>query len=184
MTDRSLLVLDLDETIIFSTHEPLAGLPSKPLVGYHVHPRPGLGAFLERASELYDVGVWTAAGSSYGEIITKTFVEPVVKPIFTFTSKRCTLRRDWDGDGCWISSKPLRKLRRFGYALERTLIIEDDPKKVSINYGNAIYVPPFEGQVNDVVLEHLADYLHRLHKQPNFRRIEKRGWLVDYGKSI
>jgi RNA polymerase II subunit A small phosphatase-like protein len=77
----------------------------------------------------------------------------------------------------WVATKPLVKIkRRYNIPLERILIIEDDPLKVKSNYGNAIYVKPFQGDVADDELKHLTHYLQEIAMESNFRRIEKRGW--------
>ena len=44
------------------------------------------------------------------------------------------------------------------------------------NYGNAIYIKEFTGDVNDCELRHLYNYLLTLKTVKNVRTIEKRGW--------
>ena len=39
--------------------------------------------------------------------------------------------------------KDLRKVARLGFDLNRILVVDDKRKKLSRNYGNAIYVAPF-----------------------------------------
>jgi RNA polymerase II subunit A small phosphatase-like protein len=75
-----------------------------------------------------------------------------------------------------IPIKDLRKAVRRGYPLERILIVDDTREKVCRNYGNAIYVTEFVGSNTDEELPQLAKYLVHLRFEPNFRRIEKRGW--------
>ena len=58
----------------------------------------------------------------------------------------------------------------------RILIVDDTREKVCRNYGNAIYVTEFIGSNTDEELPQLARYLIHLRSEPNFRRIEKRGW--------
>ena len=41
--------------------------------------------------------------------------------------------------------KPLKKVKRMGWRLERMLIVDDTPEKCLRNYGNAIHPLPFEG---------------------------------------
>ena len=74
----------------------------------------------------------------------------------------------------WV--KDLRKVKRKGHDLDRVLIVDDEPAKLTRNYGNAIYVTPFEGNPNDSELPLLLKYLERLWHTRNFRAIEKRGW--------
>ena len=44
------------------------------------------------------------------------------------------------------------------------------------NYGNAIYIKEFTGDVNDCELQHLYNYLLTFKTVENVRIIEKRGW--------
>ena len=72
--------------------------------------------------------------------------------------------------------KPLVKLKRHGWPLERVLILDDTPSKSAQNYGNAIYPKPFEGDPNDDELALLAKYLPELASCENVRKVEKRNW--------
>ena len=187
MSEKPLLVLDLDETIIYSDYSAIPGLFRFEKYGYHIHARPWLCPFLSDIRYYYDIGLWTAADESYAEAIADIYVRPLLTPIFVWSRKRCALKRDLDrddryytGDGGFNPTKPLRKLKKFGYPLKRTLIVEDDPKKVQQNYGNAIYIKPFEGDIEDDHLKKLAKYLLDLEKEPDFLRIEKRGWSKRY----
>lgn len=58
--------------------------------------------------------------------------------------------------GGYYPAKGLAKVRRLGWSLKRVLIIDDEPIKLRKNYGNAIYVSPFEGAKEDNELELLA----------------------------
>ena len=55
------------------------------------------------------------------------------------------------------------------------LIIEDIPKNVTFNYGNAILVKQYIGN-DDNELEALCNYLISLKDIMDVRPIEKRGW--------
>ncbi|HLK98709.1 MAG TPA: NIF family HAD-type phosphatase, partial [Hymenobacter sp.] len=72
--------------------------------------------------------------------------------------------------------KVLKKLRRFGYDLNRTLIVDDTPAKAKRNYGNAIYPQEYLGQAQDDELPALLTYLLRFKDVSSVRSIEKRGW--------
>jgi RNA polymerase II subunit A small phosphatase-like protein len=72
--------------------------------------------------------------------------------------------------------KDLSKLEEHGFDLQRVLIVDDDPRKVSRNCRNAIYVKPFMGERDDDELPLLAEYLALIGETPDFLKIEKRGW--------
>ena len=72
--------------------------------------------------------------------------------------------------------KRLKKIKRFGFSLDKILIVDDTPHKSSENYGNAIYPNEFTGNGQDNELSLLIDYLKTLKYVDNVRRIEKRNW--------
>jgi RNA polymerase II subunit A small phosphatase-like protein len=72
--------------------------------------------------------------------------------------------------------KPLTKVRRAGWKLERVLIVDDTPEKCIRNYGNAVYPRPWTGAEDDIELQLLTSYLATIKDEPNVRRIEKRRW--------
>lgn len=174
--EKPLLILDLDETVIFSQH---AQLPDVPVVtrsgGYFVHQRPHLPEFLAQVSQWYTLAIWTAASMDYAQDIAKNAFEGY-ELAFIWAYERCVLRRNFEIDA-WVATKPLVKVKRsLGVSLSQMLILEDDPLKVQGNYGNAVYVEPFQGNPHDDDLLHLPAYLEELSGETNMRHIEKRGW--------
>lgn len=96
------------------------------------------------------------------------------------TTVKRTLPYDYERFGAnlgeYHTQKRLNKLKRFGWPLERVLIVDDSPEKCATNFGNAIYPTPFEGDESDNELKYLAGYLQELRECPNYRKIEKRRW--------
>ena len=72
--------------------------------------------------------------------------------------------------------KDIRKIKRLDFDSRRVLMVDDTPSKLSRNYGNAIYVSPYEGALCDTELLHLARYLNVIWDADNCRAIEKRVW--------
>lgn len=172
---RPLLILDLDETLIHASETELAHTPDFLIAPYALYLRPGVAGFLERMAQHYELAVWTSSSPAYARaVVARLFAEPE-RLAFTWASDRCTLRRDLDSD-TWCQSKPLHKLRRRGYDLRRVLVVDDSPEKHTRNYGNLIAVRPFEGDPADDELPRLGRYLQQLAGEPDFRRLEKRGW--------
>jgi len=105
---------------------------------------------------------------------------------FVWGRSRCTYKRnliideygyyDNDFNNHCLYTKPLKKLKRKGYKLEKVLIVDDTPHKSKDNYGNAIYPKEFKGETNDNELKKLSLYLKTLKDKQNVRRIEKRHW--------
>lgn len=173
-TDRKLLVLDLDETLVHASAEALDRAADVQLVGYHIYKRPHVDAFLDFAFAHFDVGVWTSSGRLYAEPLV-AWLMPGRTLQFLWSSQRCSTARDWETGG-YTSEKRLAKLRRLGFALEQMIGIDDTPSKYAKNFGNLVQVQEFNGNTGDDELLHLPRYLDTLRLQPNIRAVEKRRW--------
>ncbi|MBN1853686.1 MAG: HAD family hydrolase [Pirellulales bacterium] len=175
MIIKPLLILDLDETLVFSDEAPL-DRPCDFQVGpFFVYKRPHLDEFLTAVASEYQLAVWSSATSDYVTAVVDKLLPSNVELEFVWARKRCVRRMDFDRqEQVWL--KDLRKVKKQGYDLERTLIVDDEPLKLVRNYGNAIYIKPFVGDPLDAELPLLLNYLHWLQNQPHFRKIEKRGW--------
>lgn len=175
MSDRLLLVLDLDETLIHASEIELDRPADFRALRYHVYRRPHLQRFIDHALANFEVGVWTSSGKLYAEAVVEALFPP--KSLrFVWSSERCSISRDWT-TGEYMNRKRLHKLKRRGYRLERMLAIDDTPSKHSYNYGNLVCVREYLGEdEHDDELLQLMTYLDRLALEPNVRTIEKRRW--------
>ncbi len=172
--DKKLLVLDLDETLVFSTEHELDRPADMSVVGYHVYKRPHLDAFLDFAFSNFMVGVWTSSGKLYAEPLVAKLMPG--RPIeFIWSAMRCSLARDWE-TGAHSTQKRLAKLKKLGFKLDQIIGIDDTPSKYAKNYGNLVLVREFTGDLSDDELSHLPHYLESLRIEPNIRAIEKRSW--------
>lgn len=171
---RSLLILDLDETLWHGTLS--AGRVSFAL-------RPHLREFLEQVSETYDLAVWSSATADWIEegfnvVKRKTGFDLPARCFFVWDRSRCTLKRTEDGDYEW--RKPARKLRtgwiRSLYPRERILAADDTPRKWACGYGHLVRVSEWTGDAQDDELLKLAAYLVSIADEPDLLRLEKRGW--------
>ncbi len=172
-----LLVLDLDETLIFA--EDPGKLPRAPefMVGpYGVLRRPGLDRFLAFAfARFREVAVWTASTHAYAEPLLAQLLVPAQRLAFLWARDKCTLRVDWESRES-VHIKDIAKLRRRGYDERRILFVDDSPEKLARSFGNLVPVRPFLGDPADRELELLERYLEQLGPVENVRTIEKRGW--------
>jgi RNA polymerase II subunit A small phosphatase-like protein len=181
---RILLILDLDETLVHAREEPLERPADFTLYNYHVYRRPYLDQFIERCAQCFDLAVWSSASDDYVREVTQTIFPEPNQLHFIWGRSRATLRRSveeefshspyWLGHMAYL--KPLHKVKRLGWDLERVLIVDDSPEKSVRNYGNAIHPSAYEGNENDDELVHLATYLETLKDCANVRKIEKRRW--------
>ena len=128
-----LLILDLDETLIYATETPLEREPDF-VVGdfFHVYERPGLADFVRSVSADFMVAVWTSASDSYAAAIVRHVFPDPGQLQFVWTRKRCTYRLDIV-TGEAVGVKNLEKVRRRGFALESVLIVDDRPNVRTID---------------------------------------------------
>jgi carboxy-terminal domain RNA polymerase II polypeptide A small phosphatase len=175
MAERMLLVLDLDETLVHATAARLSYAHHHQVGPYLLYQRPGLVTFLQEVAEDFQLGVWTSSSPAYaGAVCSLIFPDPSVLQ-FIWASDRCTLTRNFES-GLADKAKPLRKLKRRGYDLARTVVVDDSPEKHTRNYGNLVQVAPFTGRQDDDELTLLTAYLRHLSTQRDIRSIEKRQW--------
>jgi carboxy-terminal domain RNA polymerase II polypeptide A small phosphatase len=178
---RKLLILDLDETLIYATEKPLDRSEDFMALSYFVYERPHLRAFIGSMLELFDIAVWTSSGRIYAShIVARIFPSDSLE--FLWASDRCTMVRDWETDQ-YISRKHLFKVKRQGWDLRQVIAVDDSPEKYARSYGNLVRVSEYLGDPNDRELPRLADYLAELNKEPNVRAIEKRFWRTSILKA-
>lgn len=188
MADKMLLVLDIDETLIHATPNALNRPADYKVFDYYVYCRPYLNAFFNTIKDDFLIALWSSASDDYVNEVAKHIVPKDITLQFVWARSRCTYKRDrellTDSFGNYEShfsdhfhyTKPLKKLKRKGFKLNRILIVDDTPHKCSNNYGNAIYPKEFLGDLQDDELKKLAQYLKTLKDITNVRTIEKRGW--------
>lgn len=173
--ERKLLILDLDETLIHANEVSLTYEPSFRYDQYFVYQRPGLALFLTDISKHYQLAIWSSADDRYVEEILSFITPQGLSWVFTWGRSKCSWKRDYVFD-TYCFEKRLDKLKRKGFRMEQTLIVDDSPEKARANYGNAVYIHPFTGDPADNELLHLYQYLLDIKDVGNVRSIEKRGW--------
>ncbi|MCY1043854.1 HAD family hydrolase [Corallococcus sp. bb12-1] len=185
LTDRILLILDLDETLVHVSEEPLGRKADFRFQGFFGHVRPHLEPFLTECASRFQLAIWSSGTDDYVTEIVKRILPPAIPLAFVWGRSRCTFAVDktrvmndghLDPDSHYGYVKKLHKLKRRGYRLERVLIVDDTPAKCVHNHGNAIYVREYDGQKHDTELLDLSRYLATLAEADNVRRIEKRDW--------
>lgn len=185
-TEKILLILDLDETLIHARTEPLERPADFKVFDYHVYKRPYLEAFLKNVTTHFQLAVWSSASDDYVEEVVNSIFVNKEDLVFVWGRSRCTYTRNYqiddygyyqvDNGSHYHYTKRLQKLKRKDFDLKRMLIVDDTPHKCRHNYGNAIYPKAYEGAIVDEELLHLASYLLSLEKLDNVRRVEKRNW--------
>lgn len=200
------LILDLDGTLI-DAQSP-AGASAALILGrvapvhvcgaklgeLRIYKRPYLDAFLEWCFQHFDnVGIWTLSAPEWlSEVLDNVLSQfPRSRWTLLWTGERAT-RCHGDPESRSMGGvhfvKDLKKvfrnkeLRRRGFTRWNTLIVEDTPGNCVRNYGNAVYVSPFDvvSSHRDEELRHLMTYFQNvLLPTGNVRQIEKRPWLTE-----
>mgnify|MGYP002778968918 CR=1 FL=1 len=179
MTEK-LLILDLDETLIYATETRLEHPPNFTLFEnteqpYFVYKRPHLETFLEFCFAKFEVAIWTSSSEDYARGVVDNILTSLQKPVFVWARTRCTYQRNPETyEYEWL--KNLTKLKRRGYKLENVVMVDDTPTKLAKHYGNLVPVKSFEGNDLDNELSLLPKFLEKLKTVENVRRVEKRYW--------
>ena len=173
--EKKLLVLDLDETLVYATAEILERQEDFTVGQYFVYKRPFLGEFIQFCFENFEVAIWTSSTHNYAtKIVEEIFPNPTELKFF-WSRLRCTISFD-EEEREHFHEKKMAKVRRRGYDLTKVMVVDDSPEKWRNSYGNLVRVKPYFGDVNDNELKKLIIYLERLKTAENIRKIEKRLW--------
>lgn len=176
ITEKSiLLILDLDETLIHATENKLTIPHDFKYADYFVYKRPFLNEFLNLVNQYFKLAIWSSADDTYVNDIVETICPKHINFEFVWTRSRCTIRRNYNLDR-YVPEKRLKKIKKLGFTLEKALIVDDSPEKTRDNFGNTIYINPFEGNQQDNELEKLNSFLLTIKDSINVRTLEKRGW--------
>ncbi len=189
--NKALLILDIDETLIYASKTMLDLEENCKVFDYYVYERPYLKAFLDHVEIDYELALWSSASDDYVEEIVKQTQLKNYTFKFIWGRSRATYKRNNEEDegrtyahdrSHYHYVKSLQKVKKMGYRMERILIVDDSPHKSKLNYGNAIYPRPYMGNIDDNELLTLANYLSLIKDCENFRKLEKRTWRLDISK--
>lgn len=144
------LLLDLDETLIWSQHSALTAHEDE----YTIAKRPYLMEFLQRMDPIFEIVIFTAACEDYAELAVNCF-DPERKLIKTIISKRSCIETK---EGYWV--KDLRIIA--DRELSKMLIVDNIIFSYSFQLENGIPITSYEGEDDDKELEYLALYLEGL----------------------
>ncbi|EME28918.1 mitochondrial presequence translocase subunit Tim50 [Galdieria sulphuraria] len=156
---RRTLVLDLDETLVYSQWKASEGW--KTLV------RPGVETFLEQMSHLYEIVLFTSSLPEH--------VDPIVRQIDSGGYISHVLYRDCIKREYGYSIKDLSRLNRD---LKRTIIVDNEPQCFKYQPLNGIAVPSWKGNEDDRCLFELTSLLEYIVRQdvPDVRDVIEKYW--------
>ncbi len=174
---NKLIVLDIDETLIHSYEKEVSDFDFKFNSDediFYTKKRPFLDEFIEYCFDNFKVAVWTSADRDYASQILKNIGITESDLLFFYSRENCSIKLDHEL-GIYIDIKPLNKIKDK-ISLDKVLIIDDKPETARNNYGNLIRIKAFKDDNDDSELLKLISYLEKIKNEPDFRRIEKRGW--------
>ncbi len=173
--DKKLLILDLDETLVFGTLQPLERPADFQVGEYSIYERPFVRDFIVACADAFRLAVWTSATEAYAAGVVDRLFGTSRIPEWVWARERCTLQFDYH-DFAYRYTKNIKKVKKLGHKLEQVVAVDNTPEKWSKSYGNLVLVADYEGDQEDNELLRLASYLHTLAGVENVRAIEKRGW--------
>ncbi|EAW08255.1 putative general stress response phosphoprotein phosphatase Psr1/2 [Aspergillus clavatus NRRL 1] len=158
LRDRKCLVLDLDETLVHSSFKVLERadftIPVEIEGQYHniyVIKRPGVDQFMKRVGELYEVVVFTASVSKYGD--------PLLDQLDIHNVVHHRLFRDscYNHQGNYV-----KDLSQVGRDLRETIIIDNSPTSYIFHPQHAIPISSWFSDAHDNELLDLIPVLEDL----------------------
>lgn len=180
-----LLVLDLDETLIYS--ELVSEITETRADQFHIRvgrdllrvsKRPNLDEFLTWCFHNYVVAVWSASDRAYVETVLAMVLPRGAKPIFVWCSNKCTTKfipGNFDDNNTFVI-KDLKKINKKlrGPGKNKVLIVDDTSITYVRNYGNAVPIAHFRGSAKDNELARVRELLSKLKDHKDVRSVEKR----------
>src|SRR5262245_393593 len=152
---QKLVILDIDETLVYATEKPLEREADFRVGDYHVYKRPFLNEFIMFCFDTFAVAVWTTSTESYADEMLNRLLTGEQKPVFIWTREKCTYSYDPEIQEHFYSKK-ISKLRRRGYDLDLVIAVDDSPNVWSASYGNLVRVSRFQGDEDDAELPLLS----------------------------
>ena len=174
--DRPLLVLDLDETLIHSSKRPLYQKHSFKVFSYFVYERPELKEFLLKMSKIYSIGIWSAAADIYVKKVVENILPNSLIPDFVWGRSKCDFIGGFNKENNSDYLKNLHTLKKYGYSLQKILIVDDTPRVCLKNLANAIFPKAYYGEIYDQELQSLSMYLEMISLENDFTISEKKNW--------
>jgi len=166
---KKTLVLDLDETLVHSTFEPIENpdlvLPvviKGTTYRINVMIRPGTEEFLARMGELFEVVVFTASLSEYAEPLVKVLDTTNVVSYLLFR-QHCTPL-----NGIYV-----KDLSLLGRDMRNIILVDNSPNSFLFQPQNAYHISHFFDDKSDRDLYRLTYFLERITTVSDVRPIEE-----------
>jgi len=156
--DRKLLVLDIDETLIYASPIPLHRPAHFPLGLAHAYIRPGAHKFITTCRQHYHVGIWTSATREYAADVLVRLNVPLNSLAFIWTREHCVGGENTiTGHLCRVKQFP--QLLALGYPASAITVVDDEPGCWLDCTGRLLAIPKYKGAPEDRELYRLLGLL-------------------------
>jgi len=188
-SSKPTLVLDLDQTLIYSSVEIVPGFDDAVSITFWgsdawVHPRPGLENFLTQCRTWYDeIILWTAGKATYALAVINNLgirryfdhllfnKDCYMKDILSILPSRFLSSNpdadidNKDCEGQILPFKPLSLLNR-----EHCFLVDDSKEMIAFNYSDEVLpIKPFTGDCDDRELAKLLPIMKKLSESETIR---------------
>ena len=166
---RPLLILDIDETLLYASTVPLETACDYIAERTWVYKRPYVDTFLSQVAEKFELAVWSSARASYVEEICSN-VFPNISFIFTLSCEHCL---SLNIDGMTQSVKPIGVLAHCNIDMRRVLMVDNSPQKHCLNPEYLVTIPSYYADSTDTELLQLSTYLKKISQCEDFTLVSK-----------
>ncbi|CAI2362477.1 unnamed protein product [Moneuplotes crassus] len=147
-TPEYCLVLDLDETLVHCSVTPFEGY-DEVLNNIYISYRPFLLEFLEKASQFFEVVMFTASESAYANMVVDRF-DPEQKYIHHRLFRESCLK---------VYGNYIKDLNVLGRDLNKTMIVDNSMVSFILNLDSAIPIESYQGSKQDIELYRLMELM-------------------------
>lgn len=166
-SNKSCIVIDLDETLVHSSFKPISNpdfiVPVEidgTVHQVYVLKRPHVDEFLQRMGELYECVLFTASLAKYAD------------PVADLLDKWGVFRARLFRESCvFHRGNYIKDLSRLGRRLERIIIVDNSPASYIFHQDNAIPVSSWFDDMSDTELLDILPLLERLSQEEDIYRI-------------
>ena len=147
------IVLDLDETLIYTSEVELPGVINHAFEDMYICERPNLKQFIQKVARQYPIGIWTAAERYYAEFIVYHILYQYLPKHFTF---EFLLTREHT----IFSERKTGVLKNLDFVARcqhrKAFLIDDNPDpRLKKQLAHVYQIKPFTGDPKDKELLHV-----------------------------